>query len=47
MGMDKQREFYANQVYEYIKAEIEKNNFYLRDYNWNSIWAGANLHKLK
>ena len=32
-GMDKQREFYANQVYEYIKSEIEKNNFYLRDFN--------------
>lgn len=33
MGMDNQREFYANQVYEYIKSEIEKNNFYLRDFN--------------
>ncbi|MBO4664904.1 MAG: hypothetical protein J5663_10910 [Bacteroidaceae bacterium] len=33
MGMDKQREFYANQVYEFIKSEIEKNNFYLRDFN--------------
>lgn len=33
MGMDKQREFYAKQLYEYIKAEIEKNNFYLRDFN--------------
>lgn len=32
MGMDKQREFYAKQVYEYIKSEIDKNNFYLRDF---------------
>lgn len=33
MGMDKQREFYAKHLYEYIKAEIENNNFYLRDFN--------------
>ena len=33
MGMDKQSEFYASQLYEYIKSEIEKNNFYLRDFN--------------
>ena len=33
MGMDKQREFYASQLYEYIKSEIENNNFYLRDFN--------------
>ena len=33
MGMDKQREFYAKQLYEYIKSEIENNNFYLRDFN--------------
>ena len=33
MGMDKQREFYATQLYEYIKSEIENNNFYLRDFN--------------
>ena len=33
MGMDKQREFYASQLYEYIKSEIDNNNFYLRDFN--------------
>lgn len=33
MEMDKQREFYAKQLYEYIKSEIENNNFYLRDFN--------------
>jgi len=33
MGMDKQREFYACQLYEHIKSEIENNNFYLRDFN--------------
>ena len=33
MGMDKQREFYANQLFEYIKSEIDKNNFYLREFN--------------
>ena len=33
MWIDKQREFYANQLFEYIKSEIDKNNFYLREFN--------------
>ena len=33
MGIEKQREFYASQLYEAIKSEIDNNNFYMRDYN--------------